>query len=91
MIEEGGCSPEERIVYAFRRAIARRPAPSEIAVLRRGLDRYLSAYCSDPRAADELIRHGESPTDPRIDRAELAAYTALAGVILNLDETISQE
>jgi hypothetical protein len=91
MIEEGGCSPDERIVYAFRRSIARRPTPSELAVLRFGLERYLPAYRSDPAAAEELIRHGESAPDPKLDRAELAAYTATAGVILNLDETISQE
>jgi hypothetical protein len=91
MIEDGGCAPEERIAYAFRRAIARTPTPSEVAVLRRGLERYLAAYRSDPRAAEELIRHGESALDAKIDRAELAAYTATAGVILNLDKTISQE
>src|SRR5262249_37187010 len=91
MISEGGCSPDQRIVYAFRRAMARTPTPAEIAVLRRGLERYLAAYRSDPRAAEQLIRHGESPPGPDIDRVELAAYTATAGVMLNLDEAISQE
>ena len=91
MLSEGGCSPEDRIAYAFRRAMARTPTPAELAVLRRGLERYLSAYRSDPGAADHLIHHGESPASPHVDRVELAAYTATAGVILNLDETISQE
>ncbi len=90
-IEQGGCSPDERIVSAFRRATSRTPTPAELAVLRRRLDRYRTAYRSDAKAAEQLIRHGESPPDPNVDRAELAAYTATAGVILNLDETISQE
>jgi hypothetical protein len=38
-----------------------------------------------------LLRHGESRLDDRLDPAELAAYTATAGVILNLDETITKE
>jgi hypothetical protein len=91
MIAECSGSPEARIVHAFRRAAARTPTPAELTVLRRGLDRYLAAYRSDPRAAEQLVRHGESPLDPNVDLAELAAYTATAGVILNLDETISQE
>ena len=39
----------------------------------------------------QLIRHGESPLEPELDPVELAAYTATAGVILNLDETITLE
>jgi hypothetical protein len=90
-IEQGGGSPDDRITLAFRRALARTPTASELAVLKRGLARYLEAYRSDPRAAEDLIRHGETPPDARLDRVELAAYTATAAVILNLDETISQE
>jgi hypothetical protein len=91
MIEEGGRSGEGRITYAFRRATARRPTPAELSLLRRGLERYRDAFRSSPAAAEQLIRHGESPPDPNVDRVELAACTATAGVILNLDETISQE
>jgi hypothetical protein len=90
-LAEGGGTADERMTYAFRRATARPPAPAERAVLRRGLERYLAAYRADRDAALRLIRHGESPLDPRIDPVELAAYTATAGVILNLDETITQE
>ncbi len=68
----------------------RRRRPSSPLLLR-GLERYRASYRSDPQAADQLVRHGESPLDPRVDRAELAAYTAAASVILNLDETFSQE
>ena len=34
---------------------------------------------------------GESGRNDRLDLADLAAYTALASVILNLDETITKE
>ena len=46
---------------------------------------------ADKEAALQLIRHGESPPDPKLDPVELAAYTATASVILNLDETITLE
>jgi hypothetical protein len=91
MLAEGGCADDERVRAAFRRATARMPTPAELTVLQRGLDHYRDAYRADPEAARQLIHHGESPLDPRINPTELAAFTALAGVILNLDETITQE
>jgi hypothetical protein len=90
-IEQGGTSPEERITFAFRRALARTPTPRELDVIRRGLDRYRKDFEADKEAALKLIRHGESPPGPAIDPVLLAAFTATAGVILNLDETITLE
>ena len=48
-------------------------------------------YRDDPDAAAKLIHIGEHPVDDRIDVVELAAYTTVAGLILNLDETITKE
>ena len=90
-IEQGGSSPEERITFAFRRALARSPTPRELDVLRRGLERYRKDFDNDKDAAAKLIQHGESPAGPQIDPVLLAAYTATASVILNLDETITLE
>ena len=91
MLTEGGPTPEERIAYAFRRATARKPSPPELLILRRGLDRYRSLYASDPAAAAKLVAQGDSPAQPGLDPVELAACTATADVILNLDETITRE
>ena len=91
MMAEGGCTVDERIAFAFRRATSRMPTCAELAVLSRGFERYRAAYGSDRQAALQLIRHGDSPLDPETDAVELAAYTATASVILNLDETITQE
>ncbi len=91
MMAEGGCTVDDRIAFAVRRATSRMPTPAELAVLSRGFERYRAGYRSDQQAALQLIHHGDSPLDPRIDVVELAAYTATASVILNLDETITQE
>ncbi len=90
-IARGGRTPDERIAFAFRRALARGPTAAEVAVLRTGLERYLAAFRNDRAPAGQLIHHGESAVDEKTDAAELGAYTAVAGVILNLDETISLE
>jgi len=46
---------------------------------------------TDSKAAEEYLSNGDSPRDKTFDTAELAAYTAVASVILNLDETITNE
>ena len=56
-----------------------------------GFDDQLARFRRDPEAAAALIAPGESAPDPRLDPGELAAYTAIAQLILNLDETITKE
>ena len=46
------------------------------------------------RHADDsakLVRVGESKSNPKLDKSELAAWTTVASMILNLDETITKE
>ena len=91
MLTEGGKTSEERLKYAFRRSIARNPTAQELKVALRGLDRYRQSFRADPASAGEWLHHGENPTPANLDPLELAAYTATASVILNLDETITLE
>jgi hypothetical protein len=91
MLTEGGNTPEERITYAFRRATARTPLTAELQRLSKGLERYRQVFASDKESAERFIKLGESPLPKGLDPAELAAYTTTAGVILNLDETITRE
>jgi len=91
MLTAGGRTPEERIGFAFRRATARAPEAKELQIQVRSLERYRQTFAADKEAALRLLRHGESRLDERLDPVELAAYAATAGVILNLDETITRE
>jgi hypothetical protein len=91
MLSEGGRTAEERLSFAFRRATARIPSTTELQVLLRGLERHRQHFRNDKEATARFLRHGDSPLDSKLDPAELAAYAAMAGVILNLDETITRE
>ena len=91
MLMEGGRTPEERLTYGFRRAISRAPTQPELAVLLRGYEKQRARYASDKPSAEAMVKNGESLVMPGLDPVELAAYTATAGVILNLDETITRE
>jgi hypothetical protein len=90
MLTEGGPTADERITFAFRLATARKPSARELAVLRKILNRQMAIYEQDHDAAKKLLSVGESPRDEKLDIAELAAWTTLASVILNLDETVTK-
>jgi hypothetical protein len=91
VLHDGGNTPEERITLAFRLALARRPRNEELRVLLAGLQDYLGRFLANRQGALELLGAGESPRDERLHVEELAAYTAVAGLILNLDEVITKE
>ncbi len=91
VLREAGPDADARLTLAFRLATARRPKPAELAILRAGLEHHRANYRTDPKAALKLVSAGESPRDPKLDVGELAAYTAVASLILNLDETVTKE
>jgi mono/diheme cytochrome c family protein len=88
---EAGKDEKRRVEYAFRLATARTPTGKETGVLRQVLKGRLAEFRKDRPAALALLGVGESERDKRLDAAELAAWTTVASVILNLDETITKQ
>lgn len=88
---EGGSSPTERLTYGFRLATGRKPADDESKVLERVFAAHLADYQADKAAAEQLVAIGESPRKTELDVSELAAYTMVCNLILNLDETVTKE
>ena len=91
MIIEGGTTPEDRVAFAYRLATARQPRENAQAVLVDGFRSYLDRFAADRSAALGLVNVGESPRDETLDIAELASYTMVANLILNLDRTITKD
>jgi hypothetical protein len=91
MLKEGGATPQARIEYAFRLALARSPKPEEQKILLDALDQFSARYQAKLDAALKYISGGNSPRDPKLDPVELAAYTSVASLIFNMDETITKE
>jgi hypothetical protein len=82
---------DDRLVHAFRLVLARTPNEAERKKLISSLAYYMNRFQADPKAASKLITQGDAPPDPAIPVPELAAYTAVASLILNLDETVTKE
>ena len=91
VLKEGGTGDDERLTWAWRRVLSRRPTPEERAVLAGLLDKHRCEFTADPESARGLLGVGQRPADPALDPSELAAWTSVARAILNLDETITRE
>jgi len=88
---EGGTDEKSRVAFAFRLATARKPTRKETGVLRKLLETQLASFGLNPQAATKLLGVGESTRDKRLNPAELAAWTTVTSVILNLDETVTRQ
>ncbi len=84
-------SMADRITHVFRTVTARIPEPEEVQILERRFALSLAAFHQNPDAATQLIHEGEFPIDDQLDPIELAAFTTVTSLILNLDEVITKE
>jgi hypothetical protein len=90
MMREGGQTPAERIGLGFRLATARQPTADEIRIFQTLYDAQAADYARNAQAAAKLLSVGDSPHDQSLAPCELAAWTMVANVILNLDETVTK-
>jgi hypothetical protein len=89
-IIEHSADDVERLDFAFTSAVARPPADSERRVLQGFLETARKRFAAEPDAANNLLTVGNAKVDMSIAPAELAAWTSVASIVLNLDEAISK-
>ncbi len=80
----------ERIEWAWQQVLQRKPTDEEGNLIRKLLVERHEAYQASAASADELSKVGLQPTPESIDRIDLAAWTHVARVLLNLHETITR-
>jgi hypothetical protein len=90
-IAERMLAASEPVTYGYRLLLARDPNPAQRALLLNLLDKLQATYRADPAAAKAFLSQGASPIRPDLNVSDLAAYTGLASLILNLDETITKQ
>jgi hypothetical protein len=91
MMTEGGKTPQERLIRGFRLTTARPPDDKELDTLTRLFEQQLAYYRAEKAAALKLLKIGESKRDDALDPNEHAAWTMMANLLLNLDETVTKE
>lgn len=88
MIAEGGVASSDRAIRGFRLVLARKPTGAEIDRLLQLFEDARDEYRGDEVAAGKMatVPLGAPPPALAADMPELAAWTVVANVILNLDE-----
>jgi mono/diheme cytochrome c family protein len=89
-LKEGGATPEARAVYMFRLTTARRPDAKELTEILAAYRDHLATYTRDVDKAKQLISVGEQKPEAKLNPSELAAWTMIANLLLNLDEVINK-
>ncbi len=90
IVKEGGANFEERIGFAFKLCFARSPEKQEVKLLETIFAEQLKHFQADPAAAKKLIEIGESKPAADLDASDLAAWTAIGNILLNVDEMITK-
>ncbi|MFM7058597.1 MAG: PSD1 and planctomycete cytochrome C domain-containing protein [Planctomycetota bacterium] len=85
---ESGPADHQRLLLLYRIVLSRSPADAEFPLLQQALQRQREHYQAHPDDARTLIRNGESISAESLDAVELAAWTMLCNLVLNLDETV---
>ncbi len=82
---------DDRLKLLFRMATCRVPDATELDILRSRWRSLNVGFRKDPNAAGRFVSAGQYPRDISIDVVALATWTALANMVLNLDEVIMRE
>jgi hypothetical protein len=89
-VSEGGATTESRAAHVFRRCLARAPETKELSRLTTLYQRELERYRQDTPAATEMAASHLGAAPQGADISELAAWTIVSNVVLNLDEAITK-
>jgi hypothetical protein len=87
-IAAGGSTPQDKAAFGFRLCLSRDPRPQELSRLIQLYEATYADYTQAPEQAQKMATEPLGPAPPGADVAELAAWTVLSNVLLNLDETL---
>ena len=88
IVKEGGSTEVDRATYGFRLTLSRLPHESELDHLVNLYDQSLTCFRQNAEDAKRMATEPLGPPDKDSDIAELAAWTVVSNVLLNLDESV---
>ncbi len=91
---DGGPTDRQRLTFAFRRCMGRKPSPAEQAELLAFLERQTKRYEEGELNSWKMLKANPAMIalmPQGVTPEKLAGWTALSRVLLNLDETITKE
>jgi cytochrome c553 len=90
IVKDGGDTTAARVTFAFRTVLTRPPTEKETQRLTALYAQARALYERDPAKALAMATRPLGPAPQSADVADLAAWTVVANVLLNLDETLAR-
>jgi mono/diheme cytochrome c family protein len=90
LVKEGGETPESKARHGFRLCLIRPPTNTEVHRLVELFDKARQDYAANPKEALSMATDPLGPLPAGLDPAELAAWTVVSNVLLNLDEMFAK-
>jgi hypothetical protein len=90
VVRDGGSTARERAEYALRLCLCRPPVAEQVTTVLTLLQSEQSHFREDQKAALQLVSEQSAPAAPQADAAELAAWTVIANVLMNLDAVLTK-
>jgi hypothetical protein len=93
-LKEGGATDAQRMSFAFRRVLLRQPSVQELSELTALLGKQHARFVNGELNPWNLATSDPDQPfvlPPGVTMPQLAAWTAVARVLLNLDEAITKE
>jgi hypothetical protein len=90
VLRDGGSTPRERAEYALRLCLCRPASAEQVSTVLALLQSEQSHFTKDEKAATQLVSEAAVSTAAQTDVADLAAWTVVANVLLNLDAVLSK-
>jgi hypothetical protein len=90
ILKEGGNTAEERVRYGFRLCLTRPPRDAETHRLVELFHTAREEYAKDPAKAKQMAEQPIGPVPEGLDTIDLAAWTVVGNVLLNLDEMFAK-
>jgi hypothetical protein len=90
ILKESKETDKDRIAWAYQQAVSRPASDAEVDVLVKLLTKHRKEFAADAAAAQKSLSVGERPMPTDVNAIDLAAWTSVARVIMNLHETITR-
>jgi hypothetical protein len=95
LVSEAGPTPADRAAYGLQLCLCRPAEPAQVTVLTQLFDSELAHYRQDAAAAEAMATQPLGPLPPGsqpngLEMAELAAWTVVSNVLLNLDGVLNK-
>lgn len=91
MLIEGGNTHSDRLAWGFRLVTSRKADATERQVLEENLNAQMDYFNRHQDEARKLLSIGEKRANEQLNSVELAGYSMVASMLLNLDEAITKQ